>query len=743
MSRTLLVAVLALPVALAPPVRAQPADVSASTTPSTAATATGRVVDTAGRPLAGALVSVENNPTGVVTDRDGRFAITAPVGATLVIEADDHEVGIALVTGESLEVALREVGAGETVEIRGAAPLTAPGAASLDREELHRVPGTGGDVVRALTVMPGIVNSQGPLGYSGVVIRGASPQDSKVLLDDFEIPILIHNIGIRSVLPIETVQSLDYVPGGFDVGFGRASSGIVAVTTRAGDERRHAQAELSLIDGGVLAQGPAGKDTRYIVAFRRSMVDLVLPSLLPSDLDLSLTTVPNYYDGQFRLDHRLGPRWTLALSGAAATDTLEIYTTKDTSERSKRFYGHTAFARVTGSATFHDGPWTAKLALSGMIPKFVNEAGADQRVSAVLPAVTPRAEVTRTMATAIGLSNVEVRAGAEAQVGRYTADLATQREDREGEPVAAYDPHDVSLQYRGTFWVPDLAQWASVAADMDPAIRLTLGLRTDQFTRSGEVAVQPRAKLEIKLTPTVTARLSSGAFARPPEYQSELLQAALDAERSTQHIASLAYEPREGARLQASAYYTDRSRLLARDEMDGALANTGRGTSLGGELLASYRGGPWFGWLGYSYSRSTRVDHPGDVSRPFSFDQPHSLNAAASWHRGRWQLGGRFQLYSGLPYTPATGAVLDSDRNLYMPTYGAPNSARAPLHHQLDLRVDYAWTWGPTSMTAFLDVQNVYLNDSVATVTYGYDYTQPSAIRSLPILPSIGVRGAL
>jgi len=38
---------------------------------------------------------------------------------------------------------------------------------------IERVPGTGGDVVRTLTVMPGVVNLQLPLGYSGVVIRGS------------------------------------------------------------------------------------------------------------------------------------------------------------------------------------------------------------------------------------------------------------------------------------------------------------------------------------------------------------------------------------------------------------------------------------------------------------------------------------------------------------------------------------------------------------------------------------------
>src|SRR6185312_11557975 len=112
------------------------------------------------------------------------------------------------------------------------------GAAQLDRQELQRVPGTGGDVVRALTVMPGVVNMQVPLGYAGVVIRGSSPQDSKVLVDGFEIPVLYHNIGFRAVLPAEAIDTLDYIPGGFDVGYGRASSGIVALTTRAGSERR-------------------------------------------------------------------------------------------------------------------------------------------------------------------------------------------------------------------------------------------------------------------------------------------------------------------------------------------------------------------------------------------------------------------------------------------------------------------------------------------------------------------------
>jgi outer membrane receptor protein involved in Fe transport len=279
---------------------------------------------------------------------------------------------------------------------------------------------------------------------------------------------------------------------------------------------------------------------------------------------------------------------------------------------------------------------------------------------------------------------------------------------------------------------------------MDPRVRVTLGLRGDIFARPGEAALQPRGELKVKLTPTWTARLSSGAYVRPPEFQTENNYTNIGPEKSTQTIAGLQWEPREGVRMQTSAYYTDRTNLITREGMGAELGNDGRGKTVGAELLATYRGGPWFTWLSYSYSRSTRVDQPGEKERLFTFDQPHSMNAAASWKANkRWQLGGRFQLYSGLPYTPAIGSILDSDRNFYIPLYGETNSERAPIHHQLDLRVDYSWKWGPTALTFFVDVQNVYMNESVVTYFYGYDFTERAAFTSLPIIPSLGLRGVL
>jgi len=701
----------------------------------------GRVVDGVGRPIAGATVSIEavGGRRAVTTDAGGGYAIAgAPIGAAIVVLADGYAAGLATV-GETVGdvVLVAEGGEPETITVSGEAPPTTQGAGKLVRADLERLPGAGNDAIKALEAMPGVVSFPMPLADSGIAIRGSSPQDSKILVDGFEIPMLYHVIGFRSIVPAEAIDQLEYIPGGFDVAFGRASSGIVNVTTRGGSEQGHQQAEMSSSDGGVLAQGQF-HDGSYMLAFRRSVIDQLLPALLPDNLDLSLTTVPRYYDEQLRVDYRVSPRWSLRLSSLGSDDVLELYTSKTTAP-DKRLYDRTRFARVTAAARYHDGEWTANLALSGIAQQVVFERGTTQRLSVTSPGVTGRGEVSRALGDRVGLGDVTWRLGGEVAVSRATVELALPTERREGQPAAPDDPMDVSQRFDGAIWSPDFAAWTAIGASLGKRIRLTTGLRFDAFERNKTFAVQPRGELAVTVTPTVTARLSAGAYRRPPEYQTELLAPQLAPERATQLVGGVAIAPRDGVRIQGSVYYTDRSRLITQNAM-GGLGNDGRGTTYGAELMATLHDGPWFGWVSYAYSHSTRVDVPGGASRLFDYDQPHSLNVAASYRFGRFSLGGRFRMYSGLPQTPVVGAVFDSDSNLYVPTYGAVNSERAPMHHELDVRLDRRWRWGPVAMTYFLDVQNVYLNQSAVGYIYSFDYQQRSAFRALPIVPSAGLR---
>jgi hypothetical protein len=194
----LLVPVLAGTVAGARLASAQPAPEPAEPTvaPSPAGTVdiTGRVIDALGHPVRGATVAVDGAAGVAITDAAGRFHVAgAAVGASIVVDAAGYTTGLGTVSDGALAdiVLLTEQQSSEVIDVHGDLPPESPGAAKLERTEMTRIPGTGGDLVRTLSIMPGVVAPSGPsLGRNGIVIRGSAPQDSKLLIDGFEVPLL-------------------------------------------------------------------------------------------------------------------------------------------------------------------------------------------------------------------------------------------------------------------------------------------------------------------------------------------------------------------------------------------------------------------------------------------------------------------------------------------------------------------------------------------------------------------------
>ena len=80
----------------------------------------------------------------------------------------------------------------------------------------------------------------------------------KVLIDDFEVPVLFHNIVFRALVPAEAVQSLEYIPGGFDVQYGRE----VGSKIRFNDETSRDTVIKVMTDGILLADTQTDPDLR-------------------------------------------------------------------------------------------------------------------------------------------------------------------------------------------------------------------------------------------------------------------------------------------------------------------------------------------------------------------------------------------------------------------------------------------------------------------------------------------------
>ena len=177
---------------------------------------TGSVVDDAtGLPVVGALVTVGNGEAA--TDDQGQFRVTDVAFGRLdvVVIADGYRAyfGSARI-GSAPAIRLEAAGAAsEVIRLSGRPPTGAP--LHLDTTGIRNQPGAGNDVLRALQSLPGVART--PFGLGGLALRGTAPRDTKVYLDDIEVPLLYHFGGIASFLPTGAVDEVTLEPGGASV----------------------------------------------------------------------------------------------------------------------------------------------------------------------------------------------------------------------------------------------------------------------------------------------------------------------------------------------------------------------------------------------------------------------------------------------------------------------------------------------------------------------------------------------
>ncbi len=715
-----------------------------------------------GDPLGGVIVFVAETGDSVPSGEDGVFVLPElpPGRYTLgILDGAYKKVDRRMVVPESGELApvtLRLEPSGkqadeQVIEVAEQLERPSAGQAVVQREEITRVPGSRGDLLTAVKSLPGVANN-GAFGpqAGGVVIRGSSPFDSKILIDGFEVPILYHFGGIQSVLPSELIDDLVYTPGGFTVDQGRATGGTIAATSRRANRKEwKGFGEISFINAAALAQGPVGERTAVLVAARRSFIDAILPAVLPKDANLSFTTLPRYYDYQTRIDHTLDDRNVLSLFVFGSDDAFELATDEvrpNDPALTGRFSNTTRFTRSIASWAYGEKGFSNRLSLSGLTSSFSFEIGADRYVRLGTGAGTLRDELRHVVDDTITLVG-----GAEATYARIDIAAKAPRPPREGEarfPNFTLDPLVIRKE---AFNVGLFAGWAAVEVQPRPWLKVTPGVRVDHFSRQDGVPVQPRLQSKLTLDQGTYLRAAGGLYAKPPD-QDENLQTGLQPEKALQSSLGVERQLLPGLTLQVTGFYNHKYDLIVYKASGGRLdsagdtvyANQGVGRVYGGELFAQVRRNDFFGWVAYTVARSERRDLPGQTYRLFDFDQTHNVIALASWKVGadkQWQIGGRFQLTTGKPYTPVTGSVFKSDQNVYLPEFGPTNSQRVDAQHQLDLRIDHISTFKRWKLSTYLDVQNVYANAAELSYQYNFDYSKREAFKNIPILPAFGVRG--
>jgi hypothetical protein len=244
-------------------------------------------------------------------------------------------------------------------------------------------------------------------------------------------------------------------------------------------------------------------------------------------------------------------------------------------------------------------------------------------------------------------------------------------------------------------------------------------------------------------------KLGAGLYSQPPQAQEShpaVGNTKLEPIRTAQFATGVSYLPADGVKLGLEGFYKHiwNNVVGAVEPEQPKFINDGIGRVYGMEASAQVQpvNARYSGILSYTLLNSERKDHPDSLWRKFDYQQTHGLTLAALYvfNRG-WDIGLAFRYFTGNPYTPITGRVLNTTDRSYRPIYGAVNSGRNPAFNRFDLRIQKTWKARKHSTTLYLDVQNTLNHKNQEAFFYNFDFTQKAVVNGLPIIPAIGVRG--
>ncbi len=726
----------------------------------------GQVVERGTRSVvAGAIVSIKELGLDAITDDAGRFAFhgVAPGPYTVLVVADRFdrlERAVAIAADERVEVRLWMRPRGGSIYatvIEGEHDNLEVTRRTIQRQQLTSVPGTFGDPVRVIQTLPGVART--PFGLGFLLIRGSNPDDSAVYIDGHKVPLLFHFLGGPSVLNPEMLEEIELYPGGYPARFGRSHGGVVALETRAAtSDGVHGSADVDLLDAGGYIRAPLSKRWAIAVAGRRSYLDFFLGLVVPEpDPGATQIVVPVYWDTTVRADWDGGADGKVALFGIFSSDTLDVVQAEAGAERSLQLNSAIRFARLIGRyqrPIGHDWTLTMSPAVGRDSVYFAagqtDAAGPFSGAEVIAYTFSHRIRAKGPLSERLVL---DVGADFDSRITTYQATLPDDLNIRGGDDIDI-DPSPISRSVETL----GVALHADLAWQVTPKLRLLPGLRVDGYVIQAQpmLTVDPRLTARYQLTPTKLLKGYAGVFHQPP--QPEAVDARFGnpdvrSERGLHFGLGGEWRPTRQWLVDGEVYYIDRADLVhfTNDaEVDGGMVtperviNSGTSSTYGLEALIKREiSDTVYGWLSYTYSHSVQQRFLDSATVPTAFDQAHNLNAVVSWKPGGgWELGGRLRLSTGRPETPYVGATLDADGGGFVPVSGGFRAARRTYFQQLDVRAEKTWLFKLWSLGVYLDVQNVTNATNPEATQWDYRFRESAAVSGVPILPTLGVRGA-
>ena len=729
---------------------------------------TGRVIDEATQqPLTGAVVTVDGTGKGAATDLNGYYEINGldfgnfKLTASLLGYKPFTKMDIFVNSAKPSVVDFSM--AQSTIELQGVTvtsslfqkdPNQLNSIATFNYEEIRRSPGGFEDVIRALSVLPGV--AQADAGRNDLIVRGGAPSENLYVLDGIVVPNINHfgtqgaTGGPLSYIDLNYVNETSFSTGGFSVMYGDKLSSVLTIDLRNGRrDKIGGKAIISASQFGLNIEGPFNRNTDFLFSVRRSYLDLIFKAA-------GASFIPEYYDMLSKFTHKIDGNNTLSFLLVAAFDRVKyLNNTSDQRYDNSTILGSNQLNYTTGLSfkhLFNNGFYNLTLSRN------FNDYDTSQKDSLLNPLFLNKSKegensLKGDLVYKIS-KNSELNVGGQFRYIKFNADIYF--------PIFITSFKDTlnvnSLNSSDKFYKAGLySQYAFMLFDR---LRVNAGIRTDYFNAiENKFTFSPRASFSYALTEITNLNFNTGIYHQTPSYiwlLANPINRNLKSIRTDQYILGLDHLLREDMQVRLEGFYknyrdypasTLRYYLVLANTGAGfagsddnfaafgldPLVSKGTGTVSGFELLLQKKssGTPYYGTLSITYSESFFKALDG-VERIGSYDQRWILNLSGGYmFDEKWEASMKFRFSTGKPSTPFN---FDGTQNV-----SRYNTVRLDPNHSLDIRIDRRFNFNFWSLIAYVDIQNIYNRKNVSLITWNRRKQEPEKQQSFGILPSIGI----
>jgi CarboxypepD_reg-like domain/TonB-dependent Receptor Plug Domain len=732
----------------------------------------GKITDFgSGEGLIGANVYLERYSLGVVSNQYGFYSLKIPAGeVTLIVSYvgyDSKKIIFNINKDTLLNINLSQSVLGEVVIRNNENTNNSLGKLSIPVATLKKIPMLFGeaDLMKALSFTPGVMVGQE--GSSGLYVRGGSPEQNLMLLDEAPLYNPSHAFGFLSVFNPDAIKNIDLYKGGFPARFGGRASSVVDITMKDGNyEQFNNDLSVGLLSSRFLSEGPLKrKKMSYMIAARQMNTALVfLPRYIKLWSGKAVDEFTNlwFYDINAKINYKISSKDQLHIS---------LYNNKDffniTEQNSVGKLRKTTLDWANTTATLRYNRIVTPRLFGTVIGYYSNFNYKMQNLN-----ITPVSNDIKLRNEFI-IKNTIQDYGLKASFefianNNYTLKTGFENIWHNFYPgrisfIDSNQPEKLIDNSNKSILAVETAVYIENEWNINKFIKTNAGLRISKFNVDSTVfvGVEPRLSVGIQLT---SNQMLKFGLSRMTQYSHQLSTNGVGIPNDIWVPATLKALPVISQQIEAGwswnigkknqwttsidVYYKRMFDLIDYPQGVDIISNfkqnwqdliltRGRGRVKGVEWFLQKKSGDLTGWLSYTFSKSER----NNVSIVGNYKINKNWSMAANW-----------SYQTGYPITlPKSVGISLAGKPT--PFYQYRNNNRMPDYHRLDIAFTYAhltkkrqrqasWNFGVYNAynranPYYLELDTIYESTSINTSSPIYDKNQITKHAIFPILPYV------